>query len=289
MNYRHKICFDIITFPEGFDEENRLGCKELCCEPLLKLASSTDNDSYKNDVTGIAIKKSDPSDLVEFIVTKCGVPTPLDNLGEVGIYPQDINAFGFMFDWKQYLLTYGVGVYTISVQFTISGVTGGYDYGQYELKEYSIYNAKNTVRVWSEPSTYSQKELIDYTNSNHKDSIRFNGFFGNRQPKTEINNLITKGRRVEKVTRENLNEYELRTDPVEIKVTRRLIDFHFLNEDKLFITDHNSSNHDYRLFDVPVVLNESSEVEYIDRSRWAKVTALFGDRKKLDKSFYNVQ
>ena len=42
------------------------------------------------------------------------------------------------------------------------------------------------------------KELIDYTNSNHKDSIRFNGFFGNRTPNTEINNLITKGRKVEK-------------------------------------------------------------------------------------------
>ena len=145
------------------------------------------------------------------------------------------------------------------------------------------------MRIYSEPSSYSQKELIDYTNSNVKDSIRFKGFFGHRQPKTEINNLITKGRRVEKTTRENLNEYTLKTDPLEIVVTRRLIDFHFLNEDKLLITDHNAYNHDYNLFDKKVVLEESAELEYYERNRWAKLTAKFGDREKLDKSYYNEE
>jgi hypothetical protein len=289
MNYRHKTCFDIITFPEGFDEENRLGCKEMCCVPLLKFASETESENWKNDWTNVTIKKSTLADIVEFTILKCGDPNPLDLLGEMCTYPQDDLAFGFNFEWLQYLSTYGAGKYTISVSFTISGVVGGYDYGQYQLKDYSIYNAKNSVRVWSEPSTFSEKENIDYTNSNVKDCIRFNGFFGNRQPKTEINNLITKGRKVEKVTRENLNEYTLRTDPVEVAITRRLIDFHFLNEDILLITDHNSSNHDYHYFDKKVVLEETAEVEYIDRSRWAKITATFGDRKKLDKSYYNEE
>lgn len=288
MNYRHKICFDIITFPEGFEEEGRLGCKEVCCKPLLKLASSSQDDNYKNDWTNVTVKKSSISDIVNFVVTKCGEELPLTNLGENGIYPQDSLAFGFNFNWKEYLTTYGVGKYTISVEFTISGITGGYDYGEYELKEYSIQNAKNSVRVWSEPNSYSEKELIDYTNSNVKDCIRFNGFFGNRQPKTEINNLITKGRKVEKVTRENLNMYTLKTDPIDVAITRRLIDFHFLNEDTLLISDHNNRNHDYLIFDKPVVVEESAEVEYIERSRLAKLTATFGDRKKLDKSYYNV-
>ena len=101
--------------------------------------------------------------------------------------------------------------------------------------------------------------------------------------------MITKGRKVEKVTRENLNEYELRTDPIEVVITRRLIDFHFLNEDLLLITDHNTSNHDYLLFDKKVVLEESPEIEYIERSRWAKMIVKFGDRKKLDKSYYNEE
>jgi len=287
MNYRNKVCFDIINFPNGFDEESRLGCKEVCCEPLLKLASETDNAKYKNDITGLAIKLSSQSDLIQFKIVKCGNATVLSNLGELGSYPQDNLVKGFVFDWQQYLNIYGAGKYTISVEFTISGVIGSFVYGEYELKNYSIKNAEGTVRVWSEPNSYFQKELIDFTNSNHKDSIRFNGFFGNREPNTEINNLITKGRKVEKVTRENVNQYKLRTDVIEIQISRRLLDFHFLNEDILFISDHNASNHDYNLFDVPVVVNESPEIEYIDRSRLAWLTATFGDRRKLDKSYYN--
>lgn len=288
MNYRFKEDLQVIRFPEGLEDENR-GLKGGCCLPLLKLASVTDSDNYKNDVTQVTVKKSAPSDIVTFVVTKCDEAAPLSNFGDQGIYPQDTTAFGFVFDWKQYLITYGTGKYTIAVEFTISGVTGGYNYGQYELKDFTIENAKNSVRVWSEPSTYSEKEDIDYTGSNIRDCIRFNGFFGDRQPKTEINNLITKGRRVEKVTRENLNEYSLRTDPVDDRYTRRLINFHFLNEDVLLISDHNASNHDYHLFDVPVVLEDTAEVEYLYRSRTAKLTATFGDRKKLDKSYYNLQ
>ena len=289
MNYRNKICFNVIRFPNVIEEGNRLGCKEVCCEPLLKLASSTDSEGYKNDITGIAIKTSTLTDTVEFKVFKCGNPVQLSNLGSVGVYPQDDLVKGFVFDWKQYLLTYGVGVYTISVAYNISGIALEYDYGQYTLRDYSITNARGTVRVWSEPNSYYQKELIDFTNSNHKDSIRFNGFFGNREPNMEVNNLITKGREVEKVTRENVNQYTLKSDFVDIRVTRRLLDFHFLNEDRLLLSDHNASNHDYSLFDVPVVIDESPEIEYIERSRLATVTATFGDRRKLSKSYYNLK
>jgi len=285
MNYRNKICFDVIRFPNGFDEESR--GLEVCCVPLLKLASDT-NDGYKNDITGVAIKLSSLTDIVDFSIFKCGNPIALQNLGTVGSYPQDDLVVGFMFDWKQYLSVYGAGLYTIKVEFTISGIVGGYNYGQYDLKAYSIQTARGTVRVWSEPNSYYQKELIDYSNSNHKDSLRFNGFFGNRTPNTEINNLITQGRKVEKVTRENLNQYTLKSDVVDIRITRRLLDFHFLNEDTLLLSDHNASNHDYLLFDVPVVVDESPEIEYIERSRLAWITATFGDRKKLDKSYYNI-
>lgn len=288
MDYRHKIDFNVITFPTGFAEENRLFCKEYCCKPLLKLAHETENDGYKNDITGVAIKRADLSDIVTFVIKDCDGNT-LDNLGIVATFGQDDLAIGFIYEWQQYLQTYGPGKYTISIEFTIAGVVGGYDYGQYQLLPYSVVNARGTVRVWSEPNSFNELEGIDFTSSNYKDSIRFNGFFGDRQPKTEINNLITKGRKVQKVTRENLNQYTLTSDPVEIKVTRRLLDFHFLNEDKLLITDHNATNHDYLLFDKPVVLEESPEIEYIYRNRWAKISAIFGDRRKDSKTYYNVE
>ncbi len=289
MNYRYKHELNVIRFPKGYTEENRLGCKSICLEPLKKLASETSEDLHENDITGVAIKRSSVSDIVTFQITKCGITGALTNLGETGTYPNDSLVVGFMFDWSQYLTTYGPGKYTINVNFTIAGITDGYEYGCYDLKEYSIYNAKGTVSVYSEPDSYSQKELIDYTGSNHADSIRFNGFFGNRQPNTEINNLITRARKITKTTRENLNQYKLETDPVDIRITRRLIDFHFLNEDTMLVSDHNASNHDYGLFNIPVVLEETAEGEYIRRSRMAKLTARFGDRSKRSKSYYNQQ
>jgi len=287
MNYRFKEDLQVIRFPQGLIDEDR-GLK-ACCPVLLVLASTTDSENWKNDVEQVTVKKSAPSDIVNFVVTKCGSSVPLSNLGDQGIYPQDTTAFGFVFDWKQYLITYGVGKYTISVEFTISGVTGGYQHGQYDLQEYSIMSAANTVRVWSEPSTYSERELIDYTGSNIRSSIRFLGFFGDRQPKTVINNLVSKGRVVEKVTRENLNEYTLKTNLIDNVVMRALLNYHFINEDVLLITDHNATNPDYHLFDLPVVLEGSPEPEYLQASRTAKLTATFGDRKKLDKSYYNLQ
>lgn len=287
MNERDKQDLLVIRFPQGLVDEDR-GLDE-CCPVLPVLASTTDSENWKNDKEQITIKKSAPSDIVNFVVEKCGMSVPLLNLGDQGVYPQDSTAFGFVFDWKQYLITYGVGKYTISVEFTISGITDGYQHGQYNLQEYSIMSAANTVRVWSEPSTYSEKELIDYTGSNIRSSIRFDGFFGDRQPKTVINNLVTKGRVVQKVTRENLNEYTLRTNLIDNVVMRALLDYHFLNEDVLLLTDHNATNPDYHIFDLPVVPEESPEPEYLQASRKSKLTATFGDRKKLDKSYYNLQ
>lgn len=287
MDYRFKHTVDIIRFPEGFTEEDR-GIKE-CCKHYLKLADQTDEDSYKNDITGIYIKISDPADVVTFTIKKCGNDTPLTLYGDIGVFPEDNLVVGYIFDWRQYLINYGSGAYVISIDFTISGITGGYEFGQYELLNYSIANASGTVRCLSSFNSYYQKDLVDFTNSNFRDSIRFPGFFGNREPNTDVKNLITKGRTVEKSTRENVNMYTLRTNPIDIMISKDLIDLHLLNEDGCLFSDHNAYNHDYNIFDRPVVLEETIEVEYLTQDRAAKVTAKFGDRKKLDKSYYNLQ
>lgn len=287
MNYRNKVCVKIIRFPAGFVEESR-GLK-VCCDRELVLASQTSNDTWENDKKMPYVKVSDVSDTVTFIIEKCGEALPLPNLGEFLTTPQDDLARGFIYDWKQYLLAYGPGKYDIKIEFTISGVTGGYTYGQYNLKNYSITNARHTSRVRSKFNSKYQKLDIDFTNSNGEDTVRFFGFFGLRQPKTEINNLLLTSRASEKVTRENLNTWTLQTDPLDINITRQLLDFHFLVEDECFISDHNRHNHDYLLFDKAVVLEETPEVDYMERNRKAKITATFGDRKKVDKSYYNVQ
>ncbi len=284
MDYRYKNCVNVITLPSGFEEEDR-GLKG-CCIPCLVLASTSESESWKNDVLGVHVKLSQISDSVTFIMEDCE-GTILTNFGDIGVYPNDNLARGFIYDWKQVLQNYGAGKYKVRVEYNVSGITGGFIWGIYELKNYSIENAKGTVRIWSEFDSYLQTLNIDFTNSNHKDSIRFNGFFGNREPKTDIVNLITKGRKVEKATRENLNTYTLTSDPVSICVTRRVLDFHLLSEDKCLITDHNKYNHDYLIQDKSVVLEESPDVEYLTFDRKATLIVKFGDRVKNQKSFYN--
>jgi hypothetical protein len=286
-NYRYKHCVNIIRFPEGFTEEDR-GVKNGCCQNFLVLASLTDDESHKNDTELAYIKKTELSDVVTFTIEKCGTTGALTNLGDVAVFGQDSLATGFMFDWKQYLTTYGTGTYTIKVAFTISGIVGGFDWGVYDLKNYSIANASNTIRVKSKFDSYSMAENIDFSNSNCMTTLRLNGYFGDPQNNTEIKQLITKGQVSQKTKRENLKQYELKTNPLLVMFTRRL-QFQLLNQDECFISDHNKTNHYYDLFDVPVVLDDSAEFTYKPGSRLADVKAVFGIRTKDQKSFYNRQ
>ena len=287
MDYRFKEDVEIIRFPEGFSEEDR-GVKKGCCENFFVLASLTSNDSYKNDTELAFIRRTTPTDIVTFSIEKCGIVGDLTNLGVVAVFAQDSLAVGFMFDWKLYLSTFGTGTYTIKVNFTISGIVGGYDWGIYDLENYSISNAANSIRIRSTFNSFSQSENIDFSNSNCLTTLRLRGYFGDSQNNTEINQLITKGRVSQKTTRENLVQYELKTFPLLVMFTRRL-QFQLLNQDKCFISDHNKTNHDYNLFDIAVVLAESAEFTYRTGSRRADIKAMFGIRKKDQKSFYNRQ
>jgi len=286
MDYRTKETVKIITFPAGFEEENR-GEKGCCICKQLVLASSTSNDSYKNDVRGVYLKKADPSDTASFEMYD-STGTQITNYGTTPIFPFETNVVAFIYSWKEILQNEGAGCYTIKAVFNIAGIEGGYTVGVFDLKEYSVYNARGTVKVHSKFNSYYQKDEVDFTDSNFADSIRFNGYFGDRQPDTQINNLIGKKRKVEKVTRENLNKLGLRTDPVSICVTRRLVDFHLLNENEILLSDHNKSNHDYLIFDKPMIVSESAEFEYIEGSRLAKVSCTLSEKDLLDKSYYTT-
>ena len=213
----------------------------------------------------------------------------IPNLGEVAVFPNDPMAVGFIYDWRQILAAHGPGCYLIKINFTIAGITGGYTHGSYDLRHFTVANAMGTVRIRSKFNTFYQKLSTDFTNSNFTDCVRFNGFFGDRQPKTQFRNIIGKNRRKAKATRENLNEYKLRTDPLHICITRQLVDFHLLNEDECYLSDHNYHNHDYLLLDKPVIPIESAEFDPIYKSRLSKLEATFGDRDLLDKNYYRQQ
>lgn len=285
MDWRKKITLGVVSFPTGNEEEDR-GVTS-CCDPFVVLGDIVDPDSYKNDIELAFEKKTDAADTVTFTIEKCGTAGLLTNLGTVAVFPEDSLAIGFMFDWRQYLDLYGAGGYIIRVVFTMSGIPGGYIWGQFDVKPYSIPNADRTCRVKSTFNSMFEQRNLDFTNSNCVTTLRMKGYFGDPQPDTQINQLITKGNVSEKTTRKEDDKFELRTNPLSICYTRKLR-FQLLNQDGCFISDHNKYNHDYTLFDKSMVLDESSEINYRQFDRAADIKAIFTPRKKNANSYYNV-
>lgn len=273
--------YDSIRLPEIFQEENR-GLKDCCCK--YKVLGDASGDSFKNDVTSAWIKLSDPSDTGTFLLKKDGIVatyTPTSNQ-----FINEQNARYTTIDWGAVLTSDGVGCYTIEIEYNISGVIGTIIWGTYLLEPYTIQNALNTARVKAIFNGYQEIEQINFSGSEIESTFRFCGYIGNRQPNTEIDNIIYQNREMKRVIRENLNSYEIVTDPVDECITRPLIDLFLLSENQLFISDYNAHNHSYRYQDIAVIVEESPSVEYYDFSRKAKLTCKVADKFKNKRTYY---
>lgn len=275
--------YDSIQLPQVFMEEDRGFFK--CCEPQLVLASTTSTDTWKNDITSAWVKLSDPSDSATILLTKDGQPTSYAI--SIITFPNEPNAIYRTIYWRDVLSSDGEGCYKIEISYTIGGMTGNFEWGTYDLKEYSIERALGTARIRVLLNLKQQIEDIDFTNSMVEDCIRFYGFIGNRQPNMEIDNLIYQNRVVRSVVRENLDTYEINTDPYTDETIRRLTDLYLLSENDMFISDYNAFNNSYRINDVPVIVQDSPEIDYLDKlQRKAVLTCLVGDKTKNKRTFY---
>ena len=274
--------YDSIKLPEIFQEQNR-GLKDCCCK--YKVLGDDSGDSFKNDKTSAWIKLSDPSDTATFVLKKDGVVTTYTPTSNVFI--NEDNARYTTIDWGVVLTSDGVGCYTFEIQYSISGITGTIIWGTYILEPYTIQNALHTARVRAIFNGYQEIEQIDFSGSQIESTFRFCGYIGNRQPNTEIDNIIYQNREMKRVIRENLNSYEIVTDPSDECITRPLIDLFLLSENQLFISDYNAHNHSYRYQDIAVIVEESPSVEYYDFSRKAKLSCKVADKFKSKRTYYN--
>jgi hypothetical protein len=202
-------------------------------------------------------------------------------------FPNDVNAYYWTINWNDVLLSDGVGCYVLRINYNISGVQGDFTWGIYNLLPFTIQNALKTARLRVKFNSYQEIEGINFTGANVEDTIRFFGFIGYRQPNMEIDNLIYKNREVKKVKRENLNTYEVITDPTCEEHIKKLTDLYLLSENELYISDYNAHNHSYRYQDLPAVVEESPELTYFDFARSASLKCIVGDKKKDKRSFYN--
>jgi hypothetical protein len=274
--------YEVVKLPDTFVEQNR-GLKDCCCSYYV--LGSPDQETWKKDRTSAWIKLSDLGDTYTFTLYKNGQPTSYvcPNYSFI----KEPNAFYTTIEWSDVLVSDGVGCYTLKVEFVISGITGDFTWGKYDLKPYSIQNALKTARTKAIFNGYHEVDQIDFTGSNVESTHRFFGYIGNRQPNTEIDNIIYDNREMKRVIRENLNDYEIITEPSDECIIRPLVELYLLSENQLFISDYNAHNHSYRYLDLPVIVSESAQIEYKDLSRKATLTCKVSDKFKSNRTYYN--
>ncbi len=273
--------YSAISLPTDFVEQDR-GADDCCCEYLV--LGSPGADTWKNDKTSAWIKLSDPTDIFSFALYKNGVitsylPVPVP-------FPSEPNAYYCTISWIDVLNSDGIGCYELKIDYDISGVIGSVSWGKYNLKPYSVANALGTARVRALFNGIQETEGINFTNSNVDYSFRFAGFIGSQQPNTETDNIIYGNREMKRVIRENLNTYEIITDPLTECFIRPLMTLFLLSENELFISDYNVFNHSYRYLDLPVIVNESPEITYFDFSRKASLKSKVEDKFKNKRTYY---
>lgn len=276
---RFKKEYSAVTLPSSNIAEN-IGDKSCCCEQLVLGGSG---DTWETDITPVWVK-IDSNGTVVIKLKKAGVlasyqPTMLPVVREQNAYYAEV-------EWSQAIAYSGAGCYTIELEYNIGGIAGTVIWGNYKLMPYSVVNARYTARVSAIFNSYFAKEEIDFTDTNMRGTLRFNGMIGKRQPNTEIDNIIYGNREMKSVIRENLNTYEIETDPLDECVIKPLIDLYLLHENSLFISDYNYHNHSYLYKDLPVILEETAEVTYYDWSRKASVVAKVSDKIKNDMNYY---
>jgi len=270
-----------VQLPE-IAQDPDLGVK-FCATPIPVVASETKTDRLYNDKKGVFIKRSDVNDTVTFTLEKDGVD--IVPLGDYIGLPYDPLVVAFVIDWRQHLINHGAGCYRLRVNFDIAGVTGEYYEGAYELMPYGLHTIEQTVRLYSYFDSFHSAKGINFKDSGFHSSIRFGGRFGNRQPNTEINNIKHTDNIQRKIRRENINSYELTTDPLSECFTREILDFHLVGENEIYITDNDAMNHSYRYRDYPVILSDTPEMEHTS-GRPSQIVATFEDKQLNEYTSY---
>jgi len=256
-----------------------------CCERLLVLADTTDSVGYKNDVTSAWIKLSDPTDTYSFNLTKDGNSTTYTPT--VKAFVNEANAHYATIPWRDVLSNDGSGCYKLEIDYSIGGISGTLLWGEYNLQPFSIENANTTCRIKVVLDLKQEIERINFRDSNVVDTIRINGFIGNRQPNMEVDNLVYSDRKVKSVVRENLYTYEINTDPYKNDVISRLTDLYLLSENEMYISDYNYHNHSHEILDIPVIVTESPEIDYLENyQRRAVLNAVVSDKTTNKRTYY---
>jgi len=289
---RIKRDYPAVKIPQQFTEQDR-GLEE-CCEKVLVLAGNG-LESWKNDITSAWLKLSQPSDTVSFTVEKkvggAWAQTTFYNppINQVVL---DALAFYATVLWADVQNLEGNGCYRIKRTFNMGGFTG-FDIWRnttYELKSYTIQNAKHTARIRTVWNLNHKIEDIDFTGSNVQDSIRFYGQIRKDQANTKYRNVTQQNRRVEPVIAEKWQTWIIETDGYTDPMLELMENLFLLSPAEMWIADYNAHTNSYDILDQEVVLmgeDSAPEREVSDRfARQDVLTCTVGKRVRNEKTTY---
>ncbi len=256
-----------------------------CCYPMRVLAKVGDNTKWKNDITSAWFKSTETlTDGVDFKLYKKGdvlavyQPSKIDFVADT--------SYGVTIEWQDVLASDGAGCYYLKLNYILDGVEGDMIWGEYDLREYSIENAKGTIRVKVNLNQYYSIDDVDFTGMNMIDCIRVNGFFGEMQPNFKIDNLIYENRKFENVQRERIATYQLKTDPMMYNIMDLLVNVHLLAENQIWLSDYNSFNASWFYKDKELIVSNSPEITYQEFSRFTSVTCELTDKTRNNLAKY---
>lgn len=258
--------------------------QQECCEPFLVLASLDSTDRKYNDVESAF----EFGESVSFVLKKDGEVTTYTPTSTE--FVNELNCFYTTIEWRDVLVSDGVGCYVLEVTPTVAGIVRPTTiWAEYTLMPFysgSYNNALGTVRVLSNLNDQNDTYGINMTGANLLTSLRFNGKFGYFNDNTEVDNVEYVNGRMQKVKREYYTSYELRVNLNGYNVIERLR-MHVLAENSCWISDHNFDNYSFQYFDIPVIVQEGFVPEHFDGARKIMGVVKFEDKIRRKRTHFN--
>lgn len=267
------------------------GFKE-CCYTNVVLADLSSTDSYKNDFSSVYFKRQTPNDSItyELVGASTGVTALVDGVHGIEL------AFGntaqpdlsyFIVEWRKVLIQLGEDQYTIRKTVTIGGVPVVQLSNTYDLKQFSVQRADNTVRIDCNVDGLLVRENVNLKGTGYKNSIRIQGYFGDRQNNFEQNNVVFSDKGGQPYYSQQItisNDYEYTFQAYQIpECISRVLNNEVLMGNELFISDYNKNNHSYLYELLPVELVDDNGAEYPVINRTVNISLTFSDRLKNNR------
>jgi len=255
-----------------------------CCYTHTVLADANSSEDLKNDYSSFYHQRQVSNETVEFVLYEFDTDTEHDldsslygQYFDFGSFSQNIEFKGYLVSWKKVLTQLGTGSYKIIKRQTIAGVDYETESFVFTLQQYSDRRADKTVRMDIVMNGNLQKLGVDFTGLKWKHSIRVRGFFGNREPQFEEDNLVSRLFEKRQISMSQTNEFKFQTNLIPSCVTFEIWDF-FLFANDIYFTDYNLNNHSYlyKKFAVKYAGNENTD--YNPRRRKARLNLLFNDK-----------